>query len=64
MESTHAGTEVSGAPHGEHHDVGFPPFNSATFGSQLLWLAITFGLLYVMMSKLIVPRVASIFWQA
>lgn len=44
---------------GEHANV-FPPFDSTTFGSQLLWLAITFGLLYYLMSKIALPRIAAI----
>lgn len=38
----------------------FPPFDSTTFASQLLWLAITFGVLYYLMAKVIVPRIAGI----
>jgi F-type H+-transporting ATPase subunit b len=38
----------------------FPPFDSSTFPSQLLWLAITFGLLYYLMAKVAVPRIAGI----
>jgi F-type H+-transporting ATPase subunit b len=34
----------------------FPPFEPSTFPSQLLWLAIAFGLLYYVMSRVIVPR--------
>jgi F-type H+-transporting ATPase subunit b len=39
----------------------FPPFESQHFPSQLLWLAVTFLLLYVLMSKVALPRIASIF---
>jgi F-type H+-transporting ATPase subunit b len=38
----------------------FPPFDSSTFAGQLLWLAITFGVLYYLMSKLIIPRIGGI----
>lgn len=38
----------------------FPPFNADTFSSQLLWLAITFGLFYFLMSKVALPRISSI----
>jgi F-type H+-transporting ATPase subunit b len=41
--------------HGE-----FPPFKTETFATQLFWLVIAFVLLYVLMSKIALPRVASI----
>lgn len=41
----------------------FPPFEASTFPSQLFWLAITFGLLYVLMSRVALPRVGSILEQ-
>jgi len=38
----------------------FPPFDSSTYASQLLWLAITFGLFYWVMKNVAVPRIAGI----
>src|SRR5262245_53914195 len=38
----------------------FPPFDSQTFPSQLLWLSVIFVLLYVLMAKVALPRIASI----
>ncbi len=55
-EQTHTETGVA-------HDEGggqFPPFDTSSFGSQLLWLAIFFGLLYYLMSKVALPRIAGI----
>jgi len=49
---THAATE-------EHSDV-FPPFDAAGFSGQLIWLALTFIVLYVVMSRLALPRIGGI----
>ena len=38
----------------------FPPFNPSTFASQLVWLAIAFIVLYVLMSRLALPRIGKI----
>lgn len=38
----------------------FPPFDSTTFASQLLWLAVAFVLLYWLMARVAIPRIAAI----
>lgn len=53
-----AGTEAHGGAGG--HKEPFPPFNSSTFAGQLFWLAIFFGLLLWLMSKVALPRVQNI----
>ena len=39
----------------------FPPFQAEHFPSQLAWLAVSFVLLYVLMAKVALPRIAAIF---
>lgn len=39
---------------------GFPPFQSEHFPSQLVWLALSFVLLYVLMSRIALPRIGAI----
>jgi len=39
----------------------FPPFESQHFPSQLFWLVLTFILLYVLMSRVALPRIGAIF---
>ena len=56
-QTTHTETEAHG---GAHEDIGFPPFASETFGGQLLWLAITFVVLYTLLSRLVLPRLSGI----
>src|SRR5215467_2648704 len=45
----------------EGHKAGFPPFQRETFASQLVWLVITFALLYALVAKFALPRVGGIF---
>ena len=56
-QTTHAATEAHG---GAHENVAFPPFATETFGGQLLWLAITFVVLYTLLSRLVLPRLTGI----
>jgi F-type H+-transporting ATPase subunit b len=53
-------TETGTAHPAEHTSGVFPPFDHTTYASQVLWLAITFGLFYLLMQKVIVPRVGGI----
>ncbi len=54
-----ATTAHTEAPSGSHKKA-FPPFQPDTFVSQLFWLAITFAILYLMASRLMLPRVGGI----
>src|SRR6476619_7767986 len=54
-QKTGAHTEADGG-----HGGGFPPFESSTFASQLVSLAIAFVALYVIVSRIALPRVESV----
>ena len=58
----HSGAESTQAEVG--HDGGahpnFPPFDASTFPSQLVWFAITFGVLYYYMSKRALPQLGAV----
>jgi F-type H+-transporting ATPase subunit b len=49
--------QPTGTPPGEKP---FPPFDTANFVSLLIWLVLCFGGLYLLMSKLALPRVEGI----
>lgn len=38
----------------------FPPFDVSTFVPQLIWLALTFGFLYWMLSRYLLPRITDV----
>jgi F-type H+-transporting ATPase subunit b len=42
------------------HPKAFPPLDATTFVPQLFWLALTFGLLYVLLKRFALPRVGEI----
>lgn len=54
--TTIEGTEAEG---GAHHGV-FPPLDSKTYPSQLFWLVIFFAALCLLMSRVVLPRIAAI----
>src|SRR5690242_13778471 len=54
--ATTATTEVPAQKEG----AGFPPFDTTTFPSQLFWLAITFGFLFVVLWRVAGPRIQGV----
>jgi F-type H+-transporting ATPase subunit b len=53
--ATSAHTEQPGGPKG-----AFPPFEKQTFASQIFWLVICFVALYLLISRIAVPRIGGI----
>lgn len=45
--------------HGSEESGLFPPFDPTYFPSQLFWLVITFGILYLVLARTILPRLAA-----
>ncbi len=45
---------------GRRRRAAFPPFDTTNLASTIFWLAVSFGLLYYLMSKIALPRVAEI----
>jgi F-type H+-transporting ATPase subunit b len=54
-EKTHTAVHQNG-----EHAKAFPPLDPNTYASQLIWLAITFGLLYLLVRRVFLPRVGAI----
>jgi F-type H+-transporting ATPase subunit b len=52
---TTGGTAAEGGNAG-----AFPPMDATTFPSQIFWLVIFFGLLYLLMSRVALPRMAAV----
>ena len=53
-------TVSTAVPHEAGHAKVFPPLDSGTFAPQLIWLALTFGLLYLLLKRFYLPRVGEV----
>jgi F-type H+-transporting ATPase subunit b len=59
-EAAHGAADAA-AHGGEHAASGaFPPFDATLFASQLFWFALTFGALYLVLSRIVLPKIASV----
>jgi F-type H+-transporting ATPase subunit b len=54
-----ANTATTGTSDAPHPKV-FPPLDTGTFAAQLVWLALTFALLYVILKRAVLPRVGEV----
>jgi F-type H+-transporting ATPase subunit b len=59
MAESHGGAGETGA-HTEAEGGAFPPFDSSTFASQLVSLVIAFVALYLIVSRIALPRVGGV----
>ena len=50
----------TGVPHEAGHKGAFPPLDPANFAPQIIWLAISFALLYALMSRIALPRIGEV----
>lgn len=55
---THETVGVS--PEAQHGKKPFPPLDPTHFASQLIWFAIAFGALYLIMSRVALPKIGSV----
>lgn len=45
---------------GQEASGSFPPFDVTLFASQLFWFALTFGALYLILSRVVLPQIAAV----
>ena len=55
-----AAEEAAGSGGHEEKSAGLPQLDASTFPSQLLWLAVTFGILYLYYSRKALPQISSV----
>lgn len=58
----HAADAAHGAAEAGAHggEAAFPPFDTTLFASQLFWFALTFGALYFVLSRYVLPAIGAV----
>jgi len=62
-ETTHgeeAGLAAADAAHGGSETVGMPQLDFSTFPNQIFWLVVTLVVVYLILSRVALPRIASV----
>jgi F-type H+-transporting ATPase subunit b len=54
-----AAAEAAGVLASAAEKATFPPFDASTFSSQIFWLVLTFGATYLVLDRVILPRIAN-----
>lgn len=60
QEAAHEAGEAAAHGGGEAGGASFPPFDPSLFASQLVWFALTFGALFFIVSRFVLPKVQSV----
>jgi F-type H+-transporting ATPase subunit b len=60
MAAETAHTTGTEAGHGAGHSKVFPPLNPVDFAPQIIWFAITFAALYLLLSRSVLPRIGEV----
>ncbi len=55
-----SGQTAESTGHDGGHTGAFPPMDTTTYPSQIFWLVVFFGLLYLLMSRVALPRMAAV----
>ena len=50
----------SAPAHGEGAASAFPPFDPSLFASQLFWFVLSFGVLYIVLSRFVLPKIGGV----
>ncbi|MFV0385270.1 F0F1 ATP synthase subunit B' [Paracoccus sp. (in: a-proteobacteria)] len=52
--------DAAGAAHGAETGAGMPQLDFSTFPNQIFWLVVSIGVLYWVLSKIALPRIAAV----